>query len=63
MASEDSFHNLQMLLGTSKNPHFEGQAYWGNGMAKGRIENLLISLYLKRRIRQRALRGYRRGDH
>jgi hypothetical protein len=32
-------------------------------MAKGRIENLLIGLYLKKRIRERALRGYRRGGH
>jgi hypothetical protein len=28
-----------MLLGKSKNPHFEGQAYWGNGIAKGKIRD------------------------
>jgi hypothetical protein len=34
-----SLHNQQMLLGKSKNPYFEGQAYWGNGRAKGKIRN------------------------
>ena len=30
-------HNQQMLLGKSKNPDFEDQAYQGDRMAKGKI--------------------------
>jgi hypothetical protein len=32
-----SSYNQQMLLGKSKNPDFEGQAYRTNRMAKGKI--------------------------
>jgi len=36
---KSSIHNLQLHLEKSKNPHFENQAYWGNGMVKGKIRD------------------------
>jgi len=53
-------HNQQMLLGKPKNPDFEGQAYWGNGMAKGKIKDPARKpLSKKQNLRKGSLRVFR----
>jgi hypothetical protein len=52
-----------MLLGKWEDPDFEKQAIGLIKWGKARLENLLISPCLKRRIRKRAIRDYLRGYH